>query len=401
MTGMRWQRMLSMVVALTLVVASLVGCSREDVTDSGGGDAEAVKDPYVIGAVLSLSGTYAGLGEPEKNTIVMELERINAAGGVNGHQVEVVIEDDATDPAKAQAATVRLIEQVDVVAIIGATGTGQTMGMRGDIDRAGIPQVSVAGGTVITSQFDALVFQTPWSNSLVVPFTLNRLQDEGITKIALLYDTGGFGTDGAAVVTDHVAEYGIMVVAEDTFNPGDTDMTAQLTKIKGSDAEAIVLWNAGKEAAIVAKNMQQLGMTQRLYGSHGNARKEFIDGAGDAAEGFRFAAGKILSPESYGTDTESYQVATEFIERYTERYGKAPDTFAGHAYDALHLIVEAMQRLPEGFDSIDLRDEIERTDGFVGIGGVFSFSATDHNGMSDDDLVMYRVENGGWVVETP
>jgi len=395
-----WQLALPAGIALSLVVASLAGCSRDDSGESDGGET-ATKDPYTIGAVLSLSGTYAGLGEPEKNTIEMELERINDAGGVNGHPIVVIIEDDGTDAAKAQAATVRLIEQEDVLAIIGATGTGQTMGMRGDIDRAGIPQVSVAGGTVITAEFDPLVFQTPWSNSLVVPFTLGTLKDAGITKIALMSDTGGFGADGAAVVKANVDAYGMQIVSEETFNPGDTDMTAQLTKVKGSDAEAIVLWNAGKEAAIVAKNMEQLGMTIPLYGSHGNARTEFIEGAGSAAEGFRFAAGKILVPDSYGAGTAGYEVATDFIERYTERYGKAPDTFAGHAYDALYLIVEAMRRLDEGFTPQDLRDEIENTDGFVGIGGVFTFSASDHNGMSEDDLVMYRVADGGWVVETP
>ncbi|MDO9556920.1 MAG: ABC transporter substrate-binding protein [Coriobacteriia bacterium] len=400
MTGKWLQRMLPATVVLTLVVASLAGCSQADSSSDEGGE-ETAKEPYTIGAVLSLSGTYAGLGEPEKNTIEMELERINEDGGVNGHPVKVVIEDDATDPAKAQAATVRLIEQVDVLAIIGATGTGQTMGMRGDIDRAGIPQVSVAGGTVVTAQFDPLVFQTPWSNSLVVPFTLSRLRDAGITKIALMYDTGGFGADGGDVVKATVGEYGISVVAEQTFNPGDTDMTAQLTMVKGSDAEAVVLWNAGKESAIVAKNMQQLSMMLPLYGCHGNARAEFAEGAGDAAEGFRFAAGKILLPETYGTDSMSYRVATDFVERYTERYGKAPDTFAGHAYDALYLIVEAMRRLPEGFTTAELRDEIERTDDFVGIGGIFTFTESDHNGMSEDDLVMYRIQDGAWVLDTP
>ncbi len=107
-------------------------------------------------------------------------------------------------------------------------------------------------------------------------------------------------------------------------------MTSQITKIKGTDAQAVVLMNAGKEAAIVAKNMQQLGMKIPLYGSHGNARREFIDGAGDAAEGFHFAAGKVLVPESYGEGTPGFDVATDFIARYTAAYGKAPDTFAGH-----------------------------------------------------------------------
>ncbi len=153
----------------------LVGCS----TDSGGGDDEATEetmeatgDPYRIGAVLSLSGPYAGLGEPEKNALEMEVAAINAAGGINGRPIEVIIEDDATDEAQAVSATTKLIEQDEVLAIIGATGTGQTMAMRGDINRAMIPQVSLGGGTVITGDFDPLVFQTPWSNTLVVPFLL-------------------------------------------------------------------------------------------------------------------------------------------------------------------------------------------------------------------------------------
>jgi len=391
------RRLVALVCALALVGAMIAGCAPKG-EDTDAPDGTEPKEPYRIGAILSLTGTYAGLGAPEKNTLEMEVERINAAGGVDGHQIEIAYEDDATDAAKAQAAAVRLIEQEDVVAIIGATGTGQSMAMRADIVRAGIPQVSIAGGTVITKDFSEWVFQTPWSNSLVVPFTLNYLKGTGITKIALITDTGGFGADGLAVLQEVAPTAGLTVVESQTFNPGDTDMTGQLTKIKASDAQAVVLWNAGKEAAIVAKNMQQLNMGLPLYGGHGNARSEFIEGAGSAAEGFRFAAGKILIPSSYGEGTESYAVATDFIDRYTERYAKGPDTFAGHAYDALHLILQALDRLDEGFTPDDLRAEIEATSGFVGIGGVFTFSPTDHNGLSAGDLVMYEVKNGKWVL---
>jgi branched-chain amino acid transport system substrate-binding protein len=376
----------------------LGGCAGSGEDQAGSESPEEPKEPYRIGAVLSLTGTYAGLGAPEKNTIEMEVERINEAGGVNGHPIEVIIEDDATDAAKAQAATVRLIEQENVIAVIGATGTGQSMAMRSDIVRAQVPQVSIAGGTVITADFNEWVFQTPWSNSLVVPFTMEYLSEQGITKIALITDTGGFGADGLVVLQQEAPKAGLTVVAAETFNPGDTDMTAQLTKVRGSDAEAVVLWNAGKEASIVAKNMQQLNMDLPLYGGHGNARAEFVESAGAAAEGFRFAAGKVLIPESYGEGTENYATAAEFIDRYTARYGMGPDTFAGHAYDALYLTVEAMQRLPEGFTASDLRDEIEGTSGFIGIGGAFTFSAEDHNGLASSDLVMYEVSDGAWVL---
>ena len=120
-------------------------------------------------------------------------------------------------------------------------------------------------------------------------------------------------------------DVGVTIVSDQTFNPGDTDMTAQLTKIKNSDAEAIVMWTAGPEAAIIAKNVKDLGIDLPLFGSHGIARREFIDGAGDAAEGVRFAAGKVLIPEAYGEGTEAFTVATDFIDRYTAAYGERPE----------------------------------------------------------------------------
>jgi len=398
MTTTRWRFALVVTLVAAMAVVSLTACGGGAEDDSGD-DGAASAEPYRIGAVLSLSGTYAGLGEPEKNTIEMEVERINDAGGVNGRPIEVLIEDDATDAETAVAVTTRLIEQENVIALIGATGTGATMAMRQEVDRAGIPQVSVAGGTVITQDFHPFVFQTPWSNSLVVPFTLDYVESLGVKKIAVIADSGGFGADGLAVIKDAVGNTSLEIVAEESFNPGDTDMTGQLTKIKGSGAEATLMWTAGREAATIAKNFATLDMGMPLIGSHGNARVEFIEGAEGAAEGFVFAAGKILVPEAYGEDSEEYAVATDFIERYTERFGKAPDTFAGHAYDALHIIVEAIERLDEEFTPEQLRDEIEKTSGFVGIGGVFTFSETDHNGLTEDDLVMYRVSGGRWVLE--
>ncbi|MGB4592664.1 MAG: ABC transporter substrate-binding protein [Coriobacteriia bacterium] len=388
-----FRTVVTLAVAIALVGA-LAGCAKSD-DDATGGTAE----PYRIGAILSLTGTYAGLGIPEEQAIKLEVERVNEGGGINGHPIEVIYEDDATDPAKGVAAATRLIEQEGVIAIIGATGTGQTMGLRSEIQRAGIPQVSMAGGSVVTDDLDPLVFQTPWPNRIVVPFTLSALKDRGYTKIAVISDTGGYGVDGRDVIVSNVAAAGITIVADETFNPGDTDMTAQLTKIKGASPDAVLMWNAGKEAAIVAKNMKQLGMEQPLYGSPGNGRKEFIDGAGDAGEGFRFAAGKVLVPEAYEKDSTAYQVATDFISRYTDKWGTAPDIFAGHAYDAFLVVTDGLSRVDGEVTPAALRDAIERTSGLVGVGGTFNYSAKDHNGLTTDELVIYRVEGGTWVLD--
>ena len=383
-------------LSMAILTAALAAALAIMIAGCGGSGTTAKKKPIKIGAIVSLTGTYAGLGEPEKNVLELEVARINKAGGVNGRQIEVVVEDDATDEAKAVAVASKLIEQEKVVAIIGATGTGQTMAVRGDVQRAAIPQVSMAGGTVITSPVDKLVFATPWSNTIVVPFTLDYLERQGITKIGLISDSGGFGKDGEAVIKVDAPKAGIEVVADQTFNLGDTDMTTQLTKIKNSDAQAIVMWTAGKEAAIIAKNAKDLGIELPVYGSHGIARREFIEGAGDAAEGVRLAAGKILIPDAYGKGSEAFTVATEFVDRYQAAYGEAPSTFAGHAYDALYLIVQAAQRIDGDVTPAALRDEIENTAAFVGIGGTFNMSAEDHNGLTENDLTMYEISNGDW-----
>lgn len=384
-------------VAIVLAAGLLLGGCKP-ATDTDKDTKEETKAPYKIGVVISLTGPYAGLGEPEKAALEMERDRINAAGGVNGHPIELILEDDATDEAKATAAAAKLIGQDKVVALIGATGTGQTMAMRGDVDKAGVPQVSMAGGTAITAKFDPLVFATPWSNLIVIPYEFKYMQAKGIKKVGIISDSGGFGKDGVAVAKAEAGKYGIEIVSEQTFNAKDPDMSTQLSKIKDAGADAILLINAGSDAATVAKNRTSLKIDMPLYGTHGNARTEFIEGSGAAAEGFTFAAGKVLVPEAYGEGSSGYTVATDFIDRFTAKTGKAPSTFAGHAYDALYIITNAMSALPEGFTSAQLRDEIEKTQGFVGIGGTFNFSATDHNGLAESDLVMYTVENGTWKV---
>lgn len=378
------------IVALVASVL-LVGC------DGGAGDSEG--ETIRIGAVLSLSGSLAGLGEPAQRAIMVEVDRINAEGGVNGRQIEVLFEDDGSDEARSVAAVSRLIDQDGVVAIIGGSGTGQSMAMRQEIEPGEVTQIALAGGSVVTDQFSPWVFQTPWPNRVVVPFILESLQEADIERLAIIAESGGYGKDGSDVTAANVAQFGIEIVAEEQFNRGDTDMTPQLTKIRAAEPDAVLMWAAGAEAATILKNNQAIGgdAPLRFFGAPGNARVEFVEGAGDAAEGFVFAAGHILAPETYGEDTEAYEVATGFIDRYTERWGEEPDIFAGHAYDAVHIIAEALRRLPTEFTTTELRDEIEATSGFVSVGGTFTFSPTDHNGMTADDLTMYIIEDGVWL----
>ncbi|MGB4441233.1 MAG: ABC transporter substrate-binding protein [Coriobacteriia bacterium] len=392
---MRKGSVVRVLTAIAVLGALVTGCDAGSTDEVGTG---ATGEPLVIGAVLSVSGAQSGLGEPEKQAIEMEVARINQAGGINGRPLEVIVEDDGSDVDKATAATTKLIEQDRVLAVIGSTGTGQSMAMRAEIVAAGVPQVSLAAGSAITGEFDPMVFQTTWTAKLVVPLMLQYLADEGYTKIGLITEDTGFGKDGRSEITERAGDFGLTIVSDQVFKPADTDMTGQLTVIKGEDAEVVLMYSSVSASSIVPKNMRQLNMDIPLVCSHGNAKQEFVDGAAEAGEGVITFAGKVLAPETYGVDTEQYEVATGFVERYTAEYGVAPDHYAGHAYDGLYLVVEAMKRLDEGFTSADLRDEIEKTMDLAGIGGVFTYSETDHNGMTENDIVMYRIEDGAWVL---
>jgi branched-chain amino acid transport system substrate-binding protein len=388
----RW-RFAAAVIGMTAMLA-LTSCGQASSTSSTTGAKDTT--PIKVGAIVSLTGPYAGIGTPEKQVIEMEVKKLNDAGGINGRKIEVIFEDDGTDQAKAVAAAAKLIEQDKVVAILGPSGTGQTMAIRGDIDRANLPNISMAGGSVIITQLDKLQFTTAWTNKIVVPYTLDYLKKQGITKIGLISDTGGFGKDGKAVIEAEAPKYGITITSNQTFNVGDTDMTAQLTKIKASNPQAVVLWNAGSESATVLKNAASLGIKAPIFGSHGNARQELITGAGGAAEAFKFAAGKVLMPETYGTSSEQYKIAKDFIERYVAAYTEPPSTFAGHAYDAFNVLTNALKSTNGDTDPVKLRDAVEATKDLPGIGGIFTYSPTDHGGLSTKDVQMYVIKNGTW-----
>lgn len=391
---MKWfSRIFTTAFALILVLA-LVGC--------GGGGAKAEgeaadgTEPIKIGAVLSLTGNYAALGVAEKNTLEMEVDRINKAGGIDGSQIELIIKDDATDEAKAVAAATELIDQDQVVAILGASGTGQSMAIRQLVDQAGIPQISMAGGTVITSKFDKNVFQTPWSNTIVVPFVLEKIKADGHAKIAVISSADGYGKDGLPIIEAEAKKAGLTIVANKTFNPGDTDFTAQLTPAKSSAADAILIWTAGKEGAALVKSAGELGLEQPMYGGSGQAKMEFVTGSGEAGEGFVFGTGKSLVPANWGEGSEEYTTVADFADRYKAAYGVDADIFAGHAFDAMNIIVDALKRAGADATGTELRDAVEQTDGLVGFGGIYSFSATDHNGLTTEDLALYEVKAGAW-----
>ena len=196
-------------------------------------------------------------------------------------------------------------------------------------------------------------------------------------------------------------DMGVTIVLEDTFGAADTDMTSQLTKLKASGAQALLVTATPPSASILTKQFREMGLTIPIIHNHGIGMKPFIDLTGaEAAEGVVFPMGKLVAAQSLPDDDPQKQVLLTFIKDYEASSGNPPSTFAGHAYDALQITIEALKRLPNGLTLEEqrarLRDEIEKTKGFAGTGGIFNLSPEDHVGLSSNDIVMARITNGTW-----
>lgn len=361
------------------------------------GSAQAA-DPVKIGAFLSATGPASFLGEPEKKTLEMYVERLNKDGGVLGRKIELVIYDDGGAPDKAATFAKRLIQNDGVHIIVGGSTTGTSMAAIKVIEPAGVPFISLAGGIDIIEPIKPFTFKTPHTDRMAAQKVFADMQKRGISKVALISEDAGFGKSGRAQSVLVAPDYGIEIVADETYSPKDPDVTAQLTKIKNTaGVQAVFNFGFGQGPAVVTKNYKQLGIAAPLYQSHGVASKDFIRLAGEAAEGVRLpAAGLVVAGQLADTDPQK-PVVTAFKAEYEAAFKSEVSTFAGHAYDGLMIALAAVKRAGST-DKAIVRDEIERTSGYVGTGGMVSMSATDHMGLNLSAFHMVEIKNGDWVL---
>jgi branched-chain amino acid transport system substrate-binding protein len=392
--GKRILLLITVAVFIISTLLALPGCG-----DSG---EPATKEPIKIGVVLSASGPNEPLGQPERKAIDLFVERLNEAGGIDGHEVEVIIKDDESDANKALESTVELIEQDEVVAVIGSSGTGPTLSMKQETMAQEIPQVCMAAGLEIMDGDITWIFRTPPSSAEAGENALMYIRDVlGVQRIALLYDTNAFGTDGKNIIEALAPDYGLEVVMSEGYQTDESEegMDTHLTNIQTADPEIVVVWGTNPGPAKLAKKMQDKGMDIPYMGSHGIANQSFIELAGDAANGVLFPAGKMLIwQKALEPGSEQYDFMEDFSSAYSEKYGENVNTFAGHGWDAILIITEALKRAGADATPAELRDAIEETSGLVGTAGIFSYTSTNHSGLSPDDLVMVEIVDGAWEI---
>lgn len=358
----------------------------------GGVTPTSAQETLKVGAVFSITGPASYFGEDQRNTMLLLADQVNARGGVGGRKVEVVVYDDATDPTKAVTALRRLHEEDRVLAVIGASISGNTLGMIPFSEKAGVPQLANAASGKISNPVRRYVFQFCNTDVQSIARILQFLKARNVARIAMLADSTGYGASGKEELERQAKPAGFEVVAWETFGPNDTDMTPQLTRIKASGAEAVLVWNATPASAIIAKNFRQLGLTALQIQSTAFVSPRLIALAGDAAEGVILTGYKLPIVDDLPANDPQKKVVTEYRDAYVKRFGKEPNPFGALTHDAFTALLKVLETA--GGDREKIRAGLERLEGHIGANGVYTMSPTDHNGYSVDSLQMLVVEKG-------
>lgn len=356
----------------------------------------AAKSPYVIGAIFSTTGDNAPLGVPERETAEMLVSQINASGGVKGHPIKLLVFDDAGKSDQAAQACQRLIDDKRVVAIIGPTLTGPSLAIATNCQNAKMPLLSCAAASKIVQPVKPYVFKTAQSDSLAVAKLIDYLKAKKIKTVAFINDSNPFGSSGREQWMKLSGPAHINTADYESFATADTDMTPQLMKIREAKPQAVICWGTNPGPAIVAQNMRRLKMKQLLLMSHGIANMAFIKLAGKDAEGVVFPSGKIIVASQIPASDPQKKILQAYSAQYQKTYHKAAIHFGGHAWDALQLVVDALNKV--GPDRAKIRTAIESRKNFVGIDGVFNFSASEHNGLTKSAFALVTIKNGKWAL---
>jgi branched-chain amino acid transport system substrate-binding protein len=353
-------------------------------------------EPIRIGAIFSVTGPASFLGEPERNTAKMLEEDLNKAGGLLGRKVEVIVYDDESDTTKAVTAADRLIKRDRVVAVIGPSTSGSTLAIIPKIEEAQTPLFSCAAARRIVEPVRRWVFKVAASDILAVRKIFSDLKQRGLTRVAILTASDAYGAGGREDIKELAPQMGIALVADEVFGPRDTDMTAQLTRIKGTPAQVIVVWGTNPGPAVIARNRAQLKITTPLYMSSGVASKRFIELAGpENAEGILLPAGRLLVEGQLPVGHPQKTVLSGYVKEYEKRFNQPVSTFGGHAWDAMMVLAHAI-RNAKSAEPVAIRDAAERVRGFYGTAGEFNFSADDHSGLTEEAFAMVRITRGDW-----
>jgi len=355
------------------------GCGQE-----GGEGPPGAREPIRIGHFASLTGDTATFGQSTDRGIRMAIEEINARGGALGRPLELISEDDRSITEEARTAAQKLLQRDQVTALLGEVASSRSLAAAPEAQRAGIPMISPASTNPKVTEVGSYVFRTcfidPFQGAVMARFAREELKAK---RVAILFD---FKQDYSVGLADFFrktfTELGGEIVADERYTSGDIEFRAQLTTIRAASPDAVFVPGYYTEVGLIAKQARELGLTVPLLGGDGWDSAKTLEIGGSAVEGYYFS-------NHYAADSDSPKVQ-DFVKRYRDKHGEAPDAMAALGYDAAGILADALVRAGD-VQGAKLRDAIAATRDYDGVTGKISI---DENRNARKDAVVLKIEGG-------
>lgn len=350
--------------------------------------AQANKGSWKIGFNLALTGPVAATDAYIKEGAEVAVKDINAAGGIHGRPIEIVTEDNQTNPTTAVTTARKLAENKDIIAVLGPSFGTYVLPTVPIYEQEKITDIAFGSSMAIVEPIKKYVFKIPMSDYKVAGRLVSFLADERkVKKVAILHQDDTTGNIGRDEVVKSAKAHNLEIVATEKFATAGTDMRPQLMKINQSGAEALVVWGSPAPASVIAKNIKELGMKQIICGSHGIAGTDFLKVAGPAADGWYFYAVAAVAFKNLPSDNPYKQKIDGFAPKL-----KVPfDAFHGNGHDAIYLLAEAIKNAGPNATRDTVRDELEKIKDFQLLLSTYTFVT--HDGQTEQSLIRFTVKD--------
>ncbi len=389
------RKILSLALVIALLCGILSACANNSGSNNGNNSSGETgqnetgnsSDPIKIGLPAPLSGSSGAIGETLVNAAQLAVDEWNAAGGVHGRQIELLVEDDEMTASKAVTVVNKLVYQDGVDAIIGCLNSTACLAAQEITNKAGMIQMALGSNQTITELGHQYVFRMQandlYQAAAVVQYVVDTL---GYEKVACIYSSDDFGTGGINVVQEEMAERGLELVACEAFDPEASDVTSQLTTIKEAEPEAVIMWCMYQAGALICKQMNQMGMGDTpKFGGGGLVNNALYELAGETA------AGVCMTQLFFPSAEVANEKGKKFIADYEAAYGVSPDNNSGMVYDATWVLLTAMQNAPETMTADEIKEELHKLE-YDGVSGHLTFTET---GDVVRDLTIVRLTEDG------
>lgn len=368
----------------------------------------AAKEPVKIGLVASFSGYASVIGAPLRDAVMLMEEETNKAGGINGSQVKVIAYDDESDESKAVLAMKKLINDDKVLALIGASASGIAMAEAPIVEEAQVPWVTQGSTNALLNPPKKWIFKTAPGEPLQVGALLTYMKAKALVNFGWLNQAAGYGRESRKYMEAASPKMGLNPVAKEEYNPTDTDMKPQLTKIKAANPQALVVVGADPAAAMSIRQARELGFTIPVLGVPPllTATIMRVKELRDGLEGGIFSALKPDVWEQLPDSDPQKKPAADLDKLMRAKYGSkytGLEFSAAQGYDAYMIVVNAVKRANPDLSDLQkarsqVRDALEQTRGYIGPFGMYNMTPQDHEGYSPEAMTLVQVKDGKPVI---